>query len=188
MLRKLYKWILKKSASRWAELWLALIVFVPADFLFVPMALARPRRAYRYALITTLASTVGAVVGYYLGYLAYNEVAKPILAMYGRLDAFEQLRGSTTRGAILPMLVTSGIAYLPPIEIVTILAGVAGINIWLFVTVWGLARGVRFFTLAWAFARYGEPIRTFIERRLGLLAAVAAALLILGYVVALYAT
>src|ERR1700690_766078 len=176
MLRKFYDWILKRSSSRRAELWLALVAVVPADILFVPMALATPRRAYRYALIATLASTAGGIAGYYLGHFAYNEIAKPILALYGRLDVFEQLRASTSRDAILPMLITSFLAYFPPIEIVTILSGVVGIDIWLFVITCVLARGVRFFTLAWAFTKYGEPIRNFIERRLGLVAGAAGSL------------
>jgi membrane protein YqaA with SNARE-associated domain len=188
MLRKIYDWAMKKSAGRRAELWLALIVLLPADFLFVPMALARPRRAYRYALIATLASTVGAIIGYYFGLFAYDELAKPILALYGKLDAFEQLRASTTRDAILPVLISSGIAHFPPIEIATILSGAIGVDIWLFAITCVLSRGVRFFVLAWAFATYGESIRGFIERRLELLAGAAALLVIVVYFVANYAT
>ena len=161
MLRKLYTWTLKKSASRRAELWLMLIALMPADILFVPMALAAPRRAYRYALIATLASTVGAVAGYYLGHFAYDEIAKPLLALYGNLDAFEQLRATASRDAILPMLITSGLAHLPPIEITTVLAGAAGMDIWIFTIACLVSRGVRFFALAWAFARYGELILRF---------------------------
>jgi membrane protein YqaA with SNARE-associated domain len=182
MLRKLYDWTLQKAASPAAEFWLAVIAFiessiflVPADVLFVPMALAIPKRAYRYALVATLASTGGGIAGYYLGHFAYSEIAKPILEVYGKLEAFEQLRSSASKDAVLLMLVTSGLAHLPPIKVVTILSGVVGVNIWLFIV------------LAWAFERFGEPIRHFIERRLGLIAGVIAALVIVLYAVVRYA-
>jgi len=194
MLRKLYDWTLQKAASPAAEFWLAVIAFiessvflVPADVLFVPMALAVPKRAYRYALIATLASTAGGIAGYYLGHFAYSEIAKPILALYGKLEAFEQLRSSASKDAVLLMLVTSGLAHLPPIKVVTILSGVVDINIWLFITSCLVARGARFFVLAWAFERFGESIRHFIERRLGLIAGVIAALVIVLYVIVRYA-
>jgi membrane protein YqaA with SNARE-associated domain len=189
MLRRLYDWTLSLAARKSAEWWLAIIAFVessvflvPADVLFVPMALARPERAWRYALIATLASVAGGIAGYYLGALAYEQVARPILEFYGKLDTFEHLRSSGGRDAILLMLVTSGLAHLPPIKVVTILSGAAAIDIWLFIASCILARGARFFFLAWLLRRYGAPIRAFIEKRLGLLAGIAAVALILLYV------
>lgn len=194
MLRKLYDWTLRKAASPAAEYWLAIIAFiessfflVPADVLFAPMALAVPKKAYRYAIIATLASTAGGIAGYYIGHFAYTEIARPVLELYGKLDVFEQLRSSASKDAILLMLVTSGLAHLPPIKVVTILSGAAGINIWLFIGSCLIARGARFFVLAWAFARYGEPIREFIERRLGLMVGVCAAFVIVVYFAIRYA-
>jgi membrane protein YqaA with SNARE-associated domain len=193
MLRKLYDWTLQKSATPAAEVWLALIAFVessvfliPADVLFVPMALAKPTKAYRYALVATLASTLGGIAGYYIGHYAYEEVAKPVLAFYGKLDVFEQLRSSASKDAILLMLATSGLAHLPPIKVVTILSGAAGISLWLFVVSCIVARGARFLALAWAFARYGEPIRDFIERRLAVIVGAAACLVLVLYFVVRY--
>jgi hypothetical protein len=116
-----------------------------------------------------------------------REIAKPILALYGKLEAFEQLRSSASKDAVLLMLVTSGVAHLPPIKVVTILSGVVGVNVWLFIASCLVARGARFFVLAWAFERFGEPIRHFIERRLGLIAGVIAALVIVLYVIVRYA-
>jgi membrane protein DedA with SNARE-associated domain len=84
------------------------------------------------------------------------------------------------------LLVTSGLSHLPPIKVVTILAGVAQISFIFFVLSCVIARGARFLALAWALRRFGEPIREFIERRLGLLAAIAAAVLIGLYLVLKY--
>ena|SRR5262245_41500920 len=114
MLRRLYDWTLQKAATPAAEWWLAIVAFVessvfliPADVLFVPMALAKPTRAYRYALTATLASTLGGIAGYYLGHYAYEQIAKPVLAFYSKLHVFEELRSSTSKDATLLMLVTS---------------------------------------------------------------------------------
>ena len=193
MLRKLYNWTLSLAARKTAELWLAVIAFVessvflvPADVLFLPMALARPARAYRYALVATAASTLGGIAGYFLGYLAYDAIAKPVLSLYGKLDDFEKLRACTGDDTLMLLLVTSGLAHLPPIKVVTILAGVVQISFMFFVVSCIVARGARFFALAWALRRFGEPIREFVERRLGLIAAVAAVLLIGLYLVVKY--
>jgi membrane protein YqaA with SNARE-associated domain len=181
MLRRLYDWTISLAARKTAEVWLVVIAFVessvfliPADVLFVPMTLARPQRAYRYALAATIASTLGGIAGYLLGSLAYEAAAKPILAFYGKLGEFEHLRACTGEDTLLLLLVTSGLAHLPPIKVVTILAGVAQIGFAFFVLSCIIARGARFFALGWALRRYGEPIRLFIERRLGLIAGLIA--------------
>lgn len=193
MLRKLYDWTLSLAARKTAEIWLAVIAFiessvflVPADVLFLPMALAKPAKVYRFALIATVASTLGGIAGYFLGYFAYEALAKPVLDFYGKLDSFEHLRQCTGEDTLMLLLVTSGLAHLPPIKIVTILAGVVQFSFLFFVVSCIIARGLRFFALAWALRRYGEPIRHFIEQRLGLIAATAAAILIGLYLVVKY--
>jgi membrane protein YqaA with SNARE-associated domain len=188
MLKRLYDWTLSLAARPSAALWLAVIAFVessvflvPADVLFVPMALARPARAIRYALIATVASTLGGVAGYFIGLYGYQAVARPILEFYGKLDSFEHLRACAGRETTMVMLVTSGLAHLPPIKVVTILAGVIDVGLVFFVVACLLARGARFLALALLIRRYGDPIRLWIEQRLGLIAALAAALVALLY-------
>jgi membrane protein YqaA with SNARE-associated domain len=185
MLRKLYDWTLSLASRKSAEIWLAVIAFVessvflvPADVLFLPMALSRPERAYRYAFVATLFSVLGGIAGYFLGYFAYEALAKPILQFYGKFDQFEAMRACASEQTLLVLLTTSGLAHLPPIKVVTILAGVAQISFVFFVLSCIIARGARFFALAWALKRWGEPIKGFIEKRLGLIAGLAAALLI----------
>ncbi|MCB1504514.1 MAG: DedA family protein [Hyphomicrobiaceae bacterium] len=185
MMRKLYDWTLSLAARKTAEVWLAVIAFiessvflVPADVLFLPMALARPERAYRYALVATLASTAGGIAGYLLGAYAFDAFAKPILEIYNKTAEFEQLRACAGRETTMVLLVTSGLSHLPPIKVVTILSGVVQVGLAFFIVSCLLARGARFYALAWALKRYGEPIKGFIEKRLGLIAGVAAAILI----------
>jgi hypothetical protein len=79
------------------------------------------------------------------------------------------------------MLMSSGLAHMPPIKVVTILSGAIGVNPWLFIASCLLARGAGFFALAWALASYGELIRDFIERRLAILAGAAAGFILVVY-------
>jgi membrane protein YqaA with SNARE-associated domain len=194
MLRGLYDWTLSLAARKSAEWWLAFIAFVessiflvPADVLYLPMTLARPERAYRYALVATVASVLGGIAGWFIGHYAYEAIAVPVLQFYGKYDEFEALRTSSGVGFIILMLITSGAAHLPPIKVVTILSGVIGVSLPLFIGLAIVARGGRFLLLAWLLRRYGEQIRDFIEKRLGMIAGAAAAALILLYIVVKYA-
>jgi membrane protein YqaA with SNARE-associated domain len=189
LLKRLYEWTMSLAGRRSAEVWLAIIAFiessiflVPADVLFVPMGLSRPTRAYRYAAIATVASVLGGIAGWLLGYYAFEAVARPILAFYGKLGAFEALRGSSSRDAVLLMLVTSGLAHLPPIKVVTILSGAVDVNIWLFIASAIAARGGRFLLIAWLLRRYGEQVRHFLENHLRTVTMAAAAIIVLLYV------
>jgi|SRR6185312_11858728 len=193
MLRRLYDWTMSLAARPAAEAWLALISFVessiffiPADILFLPMTLSRPDRAWRYAFVATAFSVLGGIAGWFLGYFAFEAIARPILEFYGKLDAFEAMRNSADASTILLLLVTSGLAHLPPIKVVTILSGAMHVDIWLFIVSAIVARGARFYFLAWLLRRYGEPIRHFIEKRLGIIAGAAAAVVILLYILFRY--
>ena len=188
MLKQLYDWTLSLAAGPNAELWLAIIAFVessvflvPADALFVPMALARPARAMRYAVIATVASTLGGVAGCLIGLYGYEAVARPILEFYGKLEAFEHLKTCAGRETTMILLVTSGLSHLPPIKVVTILAGVINVGLIFFIVSCLLFRGARFLALAILIRRYGNPIREWIAQRLGLIAALAAGVLVVLY-------
>lgn len=188
MIRRLYEWTLSLAGRKTAEVWLAVIAFIessvfliPADVLFVPMVLARPERAYRYAIVATVASTLGGVAGYLLGAFAFDALAAPVLEFYGKLEEFDRLRACAGRETTMLLLVTSGLSHLPPIKVVTILAGVVGVGMIFFIASCLVARGARFFALGWGLKRYGEPIKSLIEKRLGLLAALAGAALVVVY-------
>ena len=184
MLRKLYDWTLRWGASRHADKALGVVSFVessvfpvPAEVLFVPMVLSRPDRAMRYAFIASVASVLGGVAGWMIGFYGFDLIAKPILEFYGKVDAFETLKTKTGDNAILVMLVTSGIAHLPPMKVVTILSGVIAFDLKLFILSAIVARGGKFFLLAWAMRKYGEAIVKVIERRFAHVAIGAVAVL-----------
>ena len=158
MLRALYDWTLSLAARKTAELWLGLIAFIESSVFLIP------------------ADVLFLPMG----------LARPILDFYGKLAEFEQLRLCTGEDTIMLLLVTSGLAHLPPIKVVTILAGVVRVSFVFFLVSCLIARGLRFFALGWALRRYGEPIRHFIENRLGLIAAGAALVVIVLYFAARY--
>ncbi|MFT4150160.1 MAG: YqaA family protein [Paracoccaceae bacterium] len=184
MFRKLYDWTLRWAGSRHAPTALGVVSFtessffpIPADVLFVPMVLSRPERAWRYALIASVLSVLGGIAGWLIGHFAFEALARPMLEASGKMDSFERLKASTGDGAILLMLVTSGFSHLPPMKVVTILSGVISFDFKLFVLSAIVARGGRFYLLAWALRRYGETMVGFIERRF---AAVALGLAVAG--------
>ena len=189
-MKKLYDWVLSLSGRKSAEVWLAVIAviessffLIPADVLFLPMALARPQKAYRLAFIATAASVIGGILGYFLGMFLFEALAKPVLAALGELQKFNDLKACAGDQTLVVMLITSGLAHIPPIKIVTILAGAAQINFAFFVAACIVARGARFFALAWALRRWGEAIKHFIEHRLGLFAGLIAAIVIMLYLI-----
>jgi membrane protein YqaA with SNARE-associated domain len=175
MFRKLYDWTLRWAGSRHAPVAMGTVSFVessvfpiPADVLFVPMCLARPDLAMRYALIATVTSVLGGVFGWMIGHYAFDLLAAPLLTFYGKMQAFEDLKAATGDTAILVMLITSGLSHLPPMKVVTILSGVVSFDLKWFILSAIVARGGRFYLLAFLLQRYGVQMAAFIERRLAL--------------------
>jgi membrane protein YqaA with SNARE-associated domain len=193
MLKRLYDWTMHLAERPSAEIWLFVIAFVessiflvPAEVLFLPMAIAKPNKVWRYGVIASLGSILGGVAGWMIGYYAFEAVAAPVLQFYGKLDEFEAMKAGIDINLVLLFLITSGAAHLPPLKVVTILSGVLHINLLLFFVAAVIARGGKFMLLSWLFAKYGVSIRDFIEKRLNLLAGVAAGLLIAAYLVYLF--
>ncbi len=186
MLRALYDRVLALAASERAELWLACVAFaessffpIPPDTLLLPMALARPERAWRYAAICTVASVVGGLFGYLIGWALYEQVALPLLNFYHYTAQFEVFRQRFAENGVVIILIKG---LLPiPFKIITIAAGVAKMNLPAFVGACIVTRGARFFLESALLRNYGEPVREFIEKRLGLVTAAAAFALVGGF-------
>jgi membrane protein YqaA with SNARE-associated domain len=186
MLRRLYDRVLRLAASPFAPLWLAAIAFaessffpIPPDVLLVPMALARPDRAFRYAAICTVASVVGGVAGYVIGYALFNVVAQPLLHFYHYEDAYTAFQERFREYSVYIILI-KGLTPIP-YKIVAIAAGAARVDILVFVALSILTRGVRFFLIALLLRLFGERVRAFIEDRLGLVLLVTAVFIVLGF-------
>ncbi|MCO5132510.1 MAG: DedA family protein [Xanthobacteraceae bacterium] len=189
MLKRLYDWFIA-AADKPSALWImGAVAFaessffpIPPDVMLVPMSLARPRRAWLYAVVCTLASVAGGMLGYAIGAGLYDSVGLWLMQLYGLTDKVEAFRASYAEwGAWI--IIGKGLTPIP-YKLVTITSGFAGYNIWLFVLCSLIARGGRFFIVAVLLNRYGDAIRAEIERRLGFWVAVGAAVLVLGFVIA----
>lgn len=188
MLRNLYDHVLRLAAHRHAERWLAVVSFaessvfpIPPDAMLVPMALGRPDRALRYALVCTIASVAGGLLGYAIGCFLFETLAAPILAAYGHADALTTFRTWFERWGLAVILI-KGLTPIP-YKIVTIAAGAAGFAFFPFVLASIATRGARFLLLAWLVMRFGPPIREFVEQRLTLITSVTAAGIVGGFLI-----
>lgn len=192
MLRRLYNWALALSAKPAAPFWLFAIavaeasVFpLPPDALLVPMALAKPRRAYLYAAFATLGSVLGGAIGYFIGYQLFARLAQPILHFYHYGAAFAAFQHKFNQYGAAVILI-KGLTPIP-YKIVTIAAGAAKFNFPEFMLLSLVTRGARFFLEAVLLRYFGEPARNFIEHRLGLVTGLFAALIIAGFLLLKFA-
>lgn len=179
MFERLTQRLLAEARSPHAEAALAVVAFIessvfplPAEILFLPMCLARPNRALRFAAIAAIFSVLGGVFGWMIGHYLFALIAAPILNFWHSMPAFEALKAQTGTATILVLLITSGVAHLPPMKVVTILAGAISFNLWLFIAAAIVARGAKFFLLGWVLSRYGAPIAELIRKRLATIATV----------------
>ena len=186
MLRRLYARTLALAVDRRAPWWLAAIAFaessffpVPPDALLIPMALARPERAWRYALICTVASVLGGALGYLIGYALFDQLAAPLIRTYGYGDRFASFQAMYAEYGLWVILI-KGLTPIP-YKIVTIASGAAKFDFVVFMLASLATRGARFFLIAALLRRFGEPVRDFIERRLTLVTSVAAVSVVGGF-------
>jgi membrane protein YqaA with SNARE-associated domain len=192
MLRKIYTRILALSERPSAPLWLFLISFaeasffpLPPDAILIPMALARPRKAFWFAALATVGSVLGGALGYAIGFLLFTKLAQPIIDFYHYHAAFSAFQAKFAQYGIWIILI-KGLTPIP-FKIVTIAAGAAAFNFWLFMGASLITRGGRFFLEAILLRYFGEPARIFIEKRLGVLTGLFAAALVAGFLILKYA-
>jgi len=191
LLRRLYDWCIAAAHKRHAMWTLGTISFaessffpIPPDAMLVPMALARPDRAYVMAAWCTVTSVAGGIAGYVIGWLLYDSVGAWLMQLYGYTDKVETFRHAYAEwGAWIILL--KGLTPIP-YKVVTITSGFADYNFFMFVLLSAITRGARFFMLAFLLHRYGERARVIIEKRLGLYTGIAAAVIVLGIVAAVY--
>ncbi len=191
MLRALYDWTLRLAGAPYALWALAVISFIessvfpiPPDALLIPMILARPERAWLIAGVCTLASVLGGLAGYGLGAFLLEEVGNPVLAFYGKLDQFAVMAERFNEHGAWAVLFAGVTPF--PYKVITIFSGATGLDIGVFMVASLVARGLRFFLIAGLLWRFGDPIRAFIEKRLGLIATVAIVLLFGGFIAVRY--
>ena len=174
MIRKLYDCTVGLAESRYALLALALVSFaessvfpIPPDILMIPMILAAPRRAWLIAGVCTLASVLGGLFGYYIGYALFESVGRPVLEFYGKERYFDEFALRYNEFGAWAVLFAGVTPF--PFKVITILSGSTGLSLPIFFVASIVARALRFFLVAALLWKFGAPIRDFIERRLGIL-------------------
>ncbi|MEP3844967.1 MAG: YqaA family protein [Paracoccaceae bacterium] len=189
MLKKLYNWTLSMAEHPRALWVLAVVSFaessvfpIPPDILMIPMILARPSRAWVIAGVALVASVLGGMLGYAIGALAWESIGQPILAALGKAESMEAFNTRFNDFGFWAVL-TAGITPFP-YKVITIMSGWTGMPLLTFIMTSILARGLRFFIVATLLRLYGEPIRDFIERRLGLVFVVFVVVLVGGFLAA----
>jgi membrane protein YqaA with SNARE-associated domain len=192
MLRSLYNWTMSFAGHRNAKWALAGVSFsessffpIPPDVLLVPMVLANRDKAWQLAGICTIASVIGGMLGYAIGALLYNTLGPWLMDLYGLTDKMEQFRQSyATWGAWIILI--KGLTPIP-YKLVTITSGIAGYDFFSFVVLSTITRAARFYLVAALLYYFGEPVRSFIEKRLELVTAGLAVIIVGGFVIVRYA-
>ncbi len=190
MFKSLYAWVLRLADSPRAPWALGLVAFaessffpVPPDIILVPMVLARPERAWRYAAIATIASVLGGMVGYAIGALLFDTLGQWLIHLYGYADKLEALREFYAKWGALFILI-KGLTPIP-YKLVTIVSGLLSYNFGLFVLLSLVTRGIRFFVLAAILGRFGVPIKAALDRHFGLILISFAAIVVIGFWIAI---
>ena len=186
MLRGVYDWTMRLATHPHALWWLALVAFVessvfpiPPDVMMIPMVLARPSKAWLIASVALVASVLGGMLGYAIGAFAYDSIGQPVLQAMGKGDAMEAFNTRFNDFGFWAVL-TAGITPFP-YKVITIMSGWTGMPLATFIVTSIIARALRFFIVCGLLWGYGEPIRDFIEKRLGLMFTLFIFLLVGGF-------
>lgn len=184
--RNIYDFTLNLASRPNALIWLFAISFIessffpiPPDIMLIPMVLATPKRACKIAGIATLASVLGGYFGYFIGVYGFELIARPLLEFYGYMANFLKFENYYHEyGA----WIVFGAGITPfPYKIITIASGAVHLNLFIFTIASILARGIRFYLIAWLLMRWGEPMKGFIEKNLNILSILFLLLLIGGF-------
>lgn len=191
MMRKLYDWMMRAAGDERAPKALAAVSFaessffpIPPDVMLVPMVLANREKAWWYATVATVASVIGGLFGYAIGYFLFDIIGQPILRFYGKADSFQTFVDLFNTWGV-EILIVKGMTPIP-YKVLTIAAGVAKMNLGWFVAASIVARAMRFYLVVGLLYFFGEPIRDFIEKRLVLVTTAFIGLLIGGFVAVRY--
>lgn len=186
MFDRLYRQTLTLAQSRHAPWALGAIAFaessffpIPPDALLIPMSIARPNRAWLYALICTVGSVLGAMLGYAIGSVLYDTVGQWLIHLYGYGDKIATMRLFYAKWGALAILI-KGLTPIP-FKLVTIVSGLMGYNFGLFIMLATITRGARFFIVAVLMRFYGTQINTLLERWFGWFLALLAIAVVGGF-------
>ena len=175
MFNKLYKKTIKLAGNKNSKFFLGGISFIesfifpiPPDVIIIPMTIAKPKNWLKITIIATIGSVLGAILGYLIGYIFFNEIGIKIFELYGVDNTtFLKEKVSSEGGVIAWMTLLAIAGFTPvPFKLLTITSGFVQFNIFYFIIVSFLTRGLRFFIIAFLIGKFGPTIRKIIEKKL----------------------
>lgn len=192
MLRRLYNRLISLAERKEALPALAAVSFaessffpLPPDVMLIPMVLANRQKAWLFAGVCTIASVVGGLLGYAIGYFLLQTVGAWLIKAYGLAHGYQQYQEQFAKWGLWIILI-KGLTPIP-YKLVTIASGAAKFSLPVFVGASIVTRGARFYLVAGLLRVYGAPIRTFIEKNLtwvttGFLAVLVGGFLLLKFI------
>ncbi|MEM6820479.1 MAG: YqaA family protein [Verrucomicrobiota bacterium] len=185
-IRRLYQWTLRWAEKRNAQWALGGLSFIESSFFPIPpdpllMALcfSQPKKWFRFALICTLTSVLGGVLGYYIGFAFWETIGKPIVDFYHGQEIFDKVQHWYDEYGFLGILLA---AITPiPYKVFTIASGVFQFSLPMLIAASLVGRGFRFFLVAGIIRFFGPRIRPYLEKYLEVATVVMAVIGILGF-------
>ena len=192
MLKKIYDKCVEWAGHKSANPILAVVAFlesvifpIPTDAMIIPMAISKRNNFLKIALIATVFSVLGALFGYFIGYVFFNEIGIKIFEFFGIENAniFKEKLASE-EGLFSGVIILFVAGFTPlPFKIITISSGFVHFNILLFIIICFVARGLRFFAVSYLAYKYGVAIGPFLEKKGGLWTVIISAIIAVIFLV-----
>ena len=175
MFKELYLKSIKLAGHKNSKSFLGFFSFIesfvfpiPPDVLIIPMTIAKKHEWLKIALIATIGSVLGACLGYFIGYVFFNEIGIKIFELYG-VDNTSFLKDKvSSEGGVIAWITLLAIAGFTPVpfKLLTITSGFVNFNIIYFILISIITRGSRFFIIAFLIGNFGPTMKKIIEKRL----------------------
>lgn len=190
-LRKIYDWVLHWAETPYGVTALFLLAVaessffpVPPDVLLIALALGAPRKSMRFALLCSMGSVIGGIMGYGIGFFGYEAIGKPIIEMYNGHEVMARIEGLYSQYGFWGVLFA---AVTPiPYKVFTISSGFFRFDFMGFLAASIIGRSLRFFVVAGLIWKFGPPIKSFIDKYFNILTVVFMLLLLGGFVAIKY--
>ena len=175
MFKELYFKTIKLAGHKSSKMFLGIMSFIesfifpiPPDVLIIPMTIAKKKDWIKIALIATICSVLGACLGYFIGYVFFNEIGIKIFELYG-VDNTSFLKDKiSSQGGIIAWMTLLAIAGFSPVpfKLLTITSGFIHFNLFYFVFISLITRGSRFFLISFLIGNFGQTMKKIIEKKL----------------------
>lgn len=183
----LYEWTLKWAEHKFAPRILAILTFaesvffpIPPDVLLAPMVLAQREKAWRLATLTTVASVIGGVVGYSLGYLMFEPWIQPLITEFGYQARFDKAMSWFSEWGVWVVFI-AGFSPIP-YKLFTVSAGFLQMAFIPFLLASAIGRGMRFFLVAGVIRWGGAPMEQKIRQWVDVLGWLVVAAIVIAYI------